>query len=258
MTDYFTAAATAGLDYATDAAERQEAAGHDAMADRIIAELPAVCTTHYLDYQDDLREHPEMLQAYIDGDWQTLDQVDEWYTEARWEGEHELIHQAADAAGVDDPPPDVEERVLEVVWERDDFNPVQGLIDNTGDVLLRARLVEPVELDSENLGERLEYDEVIWWGTVAEARSMTTGGRYRFDRGDVPRFGGDLGSGAYYLTTDGYMGGGDDTLVPDGTVLELEPDSIRVDAALDRYSSWTNIAGPYEPAYAATITKVEG
>ena len=42
MTDYFTAAATAGLDYATDAAERQEAADHDAMADRIIAELPAL------------------------------------------------------------------------------------------------------------------------------------------------------------------------------------------------------------------------
>lgn len=233
MSNYTEATAMAGYDLAHASAVRN-----------VIEALPRETHLHYVGYRDTLLDDLQVAQAWLEDDREVVyEKVDEWYQEGEWLAEDEYLTSACRDAGVelDELTAGDEEGIREVIRERNASDPIADLVRNTGSALFRATLVEPYVVDD------TEYREVIWYGDLEEAKMTRAGGRFRFT--------GHREGQAYYLARDGYYGSGGDYPIPRDAVVEIEPDTTRLDEAPGDGYSWTEIAGPAPLAYAANITK---
>lgn len=251
----------------------------DALAAIIADSLPDRVTLVDPDYRDELS--PADVQRCIR---EGTDEVRETMTDWTGDAEYESIHYYAAeslppwiAAMRDDDM--VMEAVRETLWDRDESDPVAAMLRHTGSLLMRHRLdceVAPsadpdaaaydvahaLGLDGEGyLANReailvmlaeCEYHggtlHIIWRGDPAPIVGACDAIRYgQADPPTTIRW-----RDPSILVLDRMGGSGMDAKIVGTVTLPFDPALVDVDTEGAGYS-WTEVAGPYEPAYDAHV-----
>ena len=251
----------------------------DALAAVIANALPDRVRLIDPDYRDGLT--PADVQRCIrEGSDAVRDTVYDW----AWEAEHQsMTYYATEylpgwiaAMSGDDA---VWEAVRETLWERDDSDPVAAMLRHTGSLLMRYRLdydVAPsadpdaaaydvahaLGLDGEGylrnreailgmLAECSYYGgtlHIIWHGDAAPIVDACDAIRY--EQADPPTA--IRWRDPSILVLDRMNGSGMDAKIVGTVTLPFDTELVDVDTEGAGYS-WTEVAGPYEPAYDAHV-----
>lgn len=243
----------------------------DALPDRVTLVDP--------DYSDELT--PADVQRCIrEGTDEVRESMTDWTLEAEYESIHYYAAECLPpwiAAMRDDEM--VMEAVRETLWERDDSDPVAAMLRHTGSLLMRYRLdydVAPsadrdaaaydvavaLGLDGEGylasreaiLGMLAECEHyggtlhIIWHGDAATVVDACDAIRY--EQADPPTA--IRWRDPSILVLDRWSGSGMDARISGTVTLPFDPALVDVDTEGAGYS-WTEVAGPYEPAYDAHV-----
>lgn len=242
--------------------------------------LPAHVTLVDVDYRDELT--PEQVQSCIEGG---SDVIREELDGSDWRYEAEMASAAYYADNLPsllwelyDSDVDFRDEVLEVLRDRDDSDPVRDMIRQTPSVLMRYAVAVDVGTDTADaavfdvaaaLG--LSGDEylanrdaiasmladsapyvgpiyVVWYGDPGDVIAATDAHHYGNPEPSVIQW-----RDPYLVMLDGMNGAGADVQLDAVVSVPWDAGRVCVDSEGPGYS-WTEVAGPYEPAYASDMT----
>ena len=254
--------------------------GLDALVRRARRRIPKTTTLSYVAYDDCLSV--EQIRDLLEGDEDAENKIYDCFEESREAGIEHYLEEAI---------PDPEERarleasvdhyeeLRDLLYDRDDSDPLKELIKHTGSRLFRYELGYTLELgydpsaaeiaratramaqaagiDSASNAKALEelavnaHDGelcVIWYGPVREVLDLALGSRHQDRWHEV------VWTTPHLLVLDAGSGAGHDVDVTGSVVRHFEPDHCHVDAKGGAAGySWTEVCGPFEPAYACPL-----
>lgn len=263
------------------------------LADQAIANLPRTTSLGFVDRDDAL--HLDQVQALFTSPEANLDtyaEVDDSYSEGIAANVDEYIREALDdkeAFEQLEADQSQYERVKEVVESRDRATLMKDLLRNTGDVLLRYRLLpnwddypvarSPYRWSDEEMEEQIALlavtvgvDANVYHKELKEVLENADGGSpellwYAKPRTLLDHMRSDA-EGRDWLTTgtltfkdpvllviDAYNGSGHDVRLKGATItVPFTPTRIAVDGANANGYGWDSIANVVKSAYAAEVT----
>jgi len=109
--------------------------------------IPKKVDLVYVDYQDSLDNHKELIQQCLRKGSKDLlyEKIDEWFDDARWEGMLEIKKQLR--SDLEKPYPDgdidevmelYEQEIEDIIYSRDESTPVKDILRNTSDIVCFA------------------------------------------------------------------------------------------------------------------------
>lgn len=242
--------------------------------------LPASVTLVDVDYRDELT--PEQVQSCIDGG---SDVIREELNDGDWRYESEMASAAYYAGGLPsllrelyDSDFDFRCEVLEALRDRDDSDPVRDMIRQTPSMLMRYAVAVDVGTDTADaavfdvaaalglsgdeylanrdaiamLAESAPYYVgpiyVVWYGDPGDVIAATDAHHYGNPEPSVIQW-----RNPYLVMLDRMNGAGADVQLEAVVSIPWDAARVCVDSEGPGYS-WTEVAGPYEPAYASDMT----